>query len=133
VSEKVANKRVVIDEILRNSAKNDNLPHYTLSDGVLGMYIKRYEINNSLGYTEYPVYIIADEAVPVNEFELYKVLGLGAFPSPRSYGFLVFCNTRGTNAKFCKWYLEHIVFNFVEQNRAMINQHTNFSTVEEVV
>jgi hypothetical protein len=61
-----------------------------------------------------PVYIVASAGMPVGEFDVYNVDGLGFGADASScFGYVVFCKTRCASESFFDWFVVEVVIPFV--------------------
>ena len=79
----------------------------------LGVYIKKLFLHNSAGSCSPPSYIIADDSMDDNTYEVHKVNGLGISSDPGNFGYLVFCKTRGCNKAFYGWFIKFVLLVFI--------------------
>ena len=93
------------------------VPTQIVTDGSLGVYIKKYFFHNSAGKVAPPVYVVADDSMDAQEINVHKIMDLSNIICAGSYGFLVFCKSRACNKTFYKWYGETVVIPFVEDCR----------------
>ncbi len=69
----------------------------------MGLNIKFYLLINTAGDMMDPLYLIANDNMSVEEFDWYKVKGLGIGTEPGSFAYLYFCKTRSANKNFFNW------------------------------
>lgn len=89
--------------------------------GITSFFIKYYLIMTSAGVSADPVYVIADENVPVDEFDHYVIPGLGTSTAPGNKGHVIFCHTRCANERFYTWLNTNIIVPFVFDLRKEYN------------
>ena len=93
------------------------LPQKSTESGV-AYFIKYYLLMGAEGFTSDPVYILADNEMPEEEFAVYEVPGLHAHTGMCGKGYIVLCKTRCCNAAFYNWFNRSILIPFVEATRA---------------
>lgn len=83
----------------------------------LAFFIKYYMIITAAGDCAPPIYIIQDPHVPKDDMDVHKVNGLGF--NGRTYGYLIFSNSRVPNASFYEWVLIEVMIPMIEEKRSM--------------
>jgi len=72
------------------------------SDGNLDTLIKLYHFHNAGGIVADPVFIIADDSMKDEEYEVHRIAGLSN-KCGMGYGYLVVTKTRAANKAFYRW------------------------------
>lgn len=68
---------------------------------------------NSGGSVSKPVYVVQDERMPEEDFEVYEVPGIGIGVSEMQSGCLVFMKSRAGNSKFFKWLNKEVIIPYI--------------------
>lgn len=87
------------------------------SNGGLDFAIKYYHVNNALGFTSDPVYVIADDQLDESTFKVFSVRGLGSNRVQGSIGWICFTRTRACNREFYRWFVHNILVEFAQSSR----------------
>jgi hypothetical protein len=97
--------------------RGDKIGNNVLPDNIVGslvqFFIKYYLLMNALGNISTPVYIIADEEIPVGQFRAFEVQSLAHGVSVNDTAYVVLCKSRAGNEAFYIWFNQYIMIPFV--------------------
>lgn len=85
--------------------------------GIGAFFIKTYALISRLGHLAPTVDVISSPGMGPTEIDAYKVHGLGGDIGTQSYGYVVFCKSRGCNKAFYQWYNKTVLIPFIQELR----------------
>jgi hypothetical protein len=90
-------------------------PSSTNYSGELSMAVKWMHLNNGAGEVAPTVLVFAIPTMPEGSFFVRKIVGLRNTAHHDSFGYIIFCKTRGGNEAVWSWYFSQFAIPFIRE------------------